>query len=72
MALPQLRELSAQSPLGAAPTLPLQEAVPKSVSLLPSDTVTLVKEALSSSPSLALPETFSLMTMTPPLALDVP
>ena len=72
VALPQLRELRAQSPLGAAPTLPLQDAVPRSVSELPSDTTMLLKEALRASPALALPETFSLTTMMPPLELDVP
>ena len=59
-------------PLGAAPTLPDQLALPRSVSLLPSDTTMLENVADRASPSLALPETFILMVTTPPLELDVP
>ena len=46
----QVREEMAQLSLGAAPTLPDQEAVPTLLSLLPSDTVISPKEAFSSVP----------------------
>ena len=47
----QVREEMAQLSLGAAPTLPDQEAVPTLLSLLPSDTVISPKEAFSSVPT---------------------
>ena len=72
MALEQLRELRSQLPLGAAVIFPDQLALPRSVSLLPSDTTTLENAADRASPSLALEDTFILMVTTPPLELDVP
>ena len=51
---------------------PDQLALPRSESLLPSDTTTLENAADRASPSLALEDTFILMVTTPPLELDVP